>query len=206
MTRRMLMVLSMCSLLCSSVLGCSPLVLELRTPIDIDSYDGDGLIARIPNALNPGFSVDFEPFLLNAPLTRVYAIDRLPRPRHHSPYRVALVVDLMKEEDAIWPLQPSWMTTPGVGTLTVRVISRSGTVLVQRRAELSDLYWKRFVNDMPYGTPGGVHDSCHDDWYFPSTQASDSSQAPAMLEVSYIPGTGAVTRSARIRVMAGGSE
>lgn len=193
-------------LLGPSLLGCSPLVLELRTPINIDSYEGDGLIARIPNALNPGFSVDFEPFHLDAPLTRVYAIDRLPQPRHHSPYHVALVVDLMKEEDAIWPLQPSWMTAPGVGTLTVRVISRGGTVLVQRSAELSDLYWDRFDNDMPYGTPEGVLDSCHDDWYFPSTQASGSSQAPATLEVSYAPGSGAITRSARIRVMAGGSE
>jgi hypothetical protein len=202
----LLIVLSICSLLGSSLLGCSPLVLELRTPIDIDGYEGDGLIARIPNALNPGFSVDFEPFLLNAPLTRSYAIDRLPRPRHHSPYQVVLVVDLTGEEDAIWPLEPSWMTTPGVGTLAVRVISNGGTILVRRRAELSDLYWERFANDMPFGTPEGVLDTCHDDWYFPSSQASDAPLAPAILEVSYIPGPGAVARSARIRVMAGGRE
>jgi hypothetical protein len=193
-------------LISCSVLGCSPLVLAVRPPIDVDDYRGQGMIARIPNALNPGFSVDFESFILNAPVARVYAIDNLPQPRHHSPYQVAVAVDLTPQEDAMWPLVPKWLTTPGLGNVSFRVISRTGSVLARGSADLSDLYWQRFVDDMPYGTPGYTPDACHDDWSFPSSRGSDDSHVPMSLEVSYTPGSAAVARLARLRVMAGGRE
>ena len=197
---------SLAAVLGAALPGCSPLVLAVRAPIDVGEYRGEGLITRIPNALNPGFAIDFEPFLLNAPLTRAYSVERLPAPRHHSPFRVALAVDLTEEEDRLWPLVPTWLTTPGLGTLDFAVVSDHGEVLLRSGADLSDLHWRRFVHDAPYGTPGFVRDACYDEWLFPSSGSNDAPRAPLRLEVRYTPGTGAVARAARLRILAGGRD
>lgn len=189
-----------------ALIGCSPLVLAIRPPVDIDDYRGDGVIARIPNPINPGFRVDYDSFLLNTPFACRYDISHLPRPRHHSPYQVALVVDLTAAEEFNWPLAiPTWLKTAGVGVVTVRVYNRSGVALVNTQTEVSDLYWQS-IDELPYGVPATIRDACRDKWLFPSHYASEGDQAPDVLVVEYRPGPGAVARSARFRLLAGGLE
>ncbi|MGH7585293.1 MAG: DUF5674 family protein [Gemmatimonadales bacterium] len=75
-----------------------------------------------------------------------------------------------------------------------------------QEVNVSELDWRRFHDDIPYGLPRRARDTCAEQWTFPWARAEDACRAPTSLEVSYTPGTGAVGRVARLRAMAGGHE
>src|SRR5712671_5314793 len=127
--------------------ACSPLYLEARPPVDISGYEGDGTIVRLPHPINPGFKIDFPPFLLSTPQSAKLTLVGLPRPRHHSPYELALVVDLTADEAAHWPTVPSWLEARAMGSVHFRVTTVSGAVVLNFETSLAGQYWSRRIDE-----------------------------------------------------------
>ncbi len=191
---------------CGSLLTatCSCGLLMMRPPIRISHYCGEGTIAPIKNPVNPGFRVDFESFTLAKSFAAQYSLDCLPKPRWHDLYHAGLIVELAPEEDAEWlpyGTMPAWFTSGSIGTLALRLESKTGHVLFDHRAEVARLGWSRFYEDLPYGRPAPSSA-----WTCPSDQEDEAYQQPWVLHVVYEPGPKARDRRAQIRFMAGGRE
>lgn len=188
------------------IMNCSPMYLAWRPPIDLSDYRGDGRLAALEHPINPGFKIDFEPFSLDAPHSAVYRLDGLPRPRHHSPYQVGMLVELTAEEDREWPKVPAGLKADPIGKLTVRVRTRAGGVLLDAQGQVGGQSWSRFIDDGIFAllrSPPGTGDAIS---RFTSELVRDPEHLPATLEVEYAPGTGAPSRLAQVRLMAGGRD
>jgi hypothetical protein len=178
----------------------------MKTPrLRISGYCGDGTIAPLKDAVNPGFKVEFEPFSLAGSHTADYSLDCVPKPRWHDLYHAGLVLELTQEEGAPSLSPPTWLGKGSLGTLTLRLFSRTGRTLFDDHADVANLSWSRYSDNLPYGQPGAVPGD-RMAWTFPSGQEDPDYQQPWMLHVDYEPGTDSLDRQARIRFMAGGME
>jgi len=186
-----------------SMWSCSPMYLAARPPVDIARYQGDGTITQLKHPINPGFQIDFESFSLQSGHSSTYRLDGLPKPRHHSHYRIGLVVELTKDElSTTWPHVPSWLTAGALGTLSFEVKDQNGGNIATCEGEVSNLYWDWLTGEVPLGEIRST-----------SLQVCDTSQVSSELEkeerlaelrIKYVPGVDAPHRQARIRIAAGG--
>jgi hypothetical protein len=173
--------------------ACSPMYLAARPPVDLSGYRGEGTVTRLKHPINPGFMVDFTGFPLDAPSSTTFQLDGLPKPRHDSPYELALVVHLDQDEASRWPEVPPWLTLHALGTLGLRVTSVTGLVLFDCQCPLADQHWQRRTDEdvlfavLRVRTPPGVRAS-----RFPSDAKPE--QAPAELDVEYTPGADSLAR------------
>jgi hypothetical protein len=176
--------------------------LAARPPVNISDYRGDGSIARLKHPINPGFQIDFAPFSMASPVAVTYRLDGLPKPRHHSDYRVGLVPDLSETEvSSRWPHVPAWLTTGSVGSLTIEVLDVSGGIALACQSEVAALYWHRVAGVVPLGEIRSDSPACDTGRLSSSRKAGERL---ALLKVSYTPGPGPPNRQAHISVAAGG--
>jgi hypothetical protein len=179
--------------------------LAARPPVNVSEYRGDGTIIPLPNPINPGFKIDFPPFLLTAPRSATFRLEGLPRPRGHSPYELGLAVDLTSDEASHWPTVPSWLKAGKMGSIRFRVATASGPVILNFEADLAGQYWSRRTDDpqvfavLRTGSPPSD---------VTSRFASDiePEMIPTTLAVEYTPGSDSQARQARVRLVAGGED
>ena len=185
--------------------ACSCGVLMMRPPVRIADYNGDGEIAHLKNAVDPGFKVDFERFSTLRPFSARYRLNGLPTTRWHEPYEVGLVLEFLEEEDAGWPKLPKWLTDGSVGTLALKLEDQTGRILFDAVLDVNSLHWTRFFDDLPFGQPGRTK-SHEIPWTVSNAKGHEDRPEPWYLDVKYEPGSDSPDRLARIRFKAGSFE
>ena len=185
--------------------ACSPMYLAARPPVDISGYQGDGTIVRLKHPINPGFKIDFPSFMLDVPYSTSLRLDRLPKPRHHSPYEIGLVVDLSAEELSRWPEVPAWLKRSAMGSIILNVETQTGQPLLNLEAPLAGQSWIRRIDEprlfavLRVGSDSNLRAA-----RFPSELESD--QVPSVLKISYTPGADSPSKAASMRLEAGGED
>jgi hypothetical protein len=177
--------------------------LAARPAVDIARYQGDGTITQLKHPINPGFQVDFESFSLESAHSATYRLEGLPKPRHHSHYRIGLAVELTKDElSNRWPHVPGWLTTGALGTLLLEVKNANGGTIATCQGDVSNLYWDWLTGEVPLGEIRSTVSQLCDTSRVSSELHKE--EMLAELRVSYVPGADAAHRQARIRIAAGG--
>jgi hypothetical protein len=162
-------------------------------------YRGDGQLSKLKFLLNPGVQVDFEKFVLNAPYKAHYRIDGLPP--HRSGYFVGMAVDISQADDDQHPRQ---LVSAPVGTLGLRLRSKTGRVLFDCTGPVDQLQWSWVVGERLGRFAGRTSPRAQESFIFSDYFETDD--LPSALEVSYEPLSTAPNVNAWIRLSAGGQK